>query len=122
MNKTVEILSGLKSLSLSVPAIIFTFAAIGNPEPAKEKQIGRPNIVIILADDQGNADAGFQRSPSTISTPSIDKLAESGVVFFRRLCQCLRLCANQGGFAYRPLPATVWFLYCQRFKGRNAIK
>ncbi len=41
----------------------------------------RPNIVIILADDQGNADAGFQRSPSTISTPSIDKLAENGVVF-----------------------------------------
>jgi arylsulfatase A-like enzyme len=81
MNRTVAILSGLKSLSLSVPALVFTFAAVGNPEPAKEKQIGRPNIVIILADDQGNADAGFQRSPSTISTPSIDKLAQSGVVF-----------------------------------------
>ena len=41
----------------------------------------KPNVVIILADDQGNADAGFQRSPATISTPSIDKLAASGVIF-----------------------------------------
>ncbi len=41
----------------------------------------KPNIVIILADDQGNADVGFQRSPSVIATPSIDKIAESGVVF-----------------------------------------
>ncbi len=41
----------------------------------------RPNIVIILSDDQGNADAGFQRSPSGISTPSIDKLASEGVAF-----------------------------------------
>jgi len=40
-----------------------------------------PNIVIILSDDQGNADAGYQRSPAGISTPSIDKLAADGVVF-----------------------------------------
>lgn len=41
----------------------------------------RPNIIIILSDDQGNADAGFQRSPATISTPAIDNIAKSGVVF-----------------------------------------
>ncbi|WP_165698004.1 sulfatase [Flavobacterium nackdongense] len=41
----------------------------------------KPNVIIILADDQGNADAGFQRSPATLSTPSIDKLAASGVIF-----------------------------------------
>jgi len=70
-----------KSLALSMPAIAFTFAACGNPEQLKEKQFERPNIVIILADDQGNADAGFQRSPSAISTPSIDKLAADGVIF-----------------------------------------
>ena len=49
--------------------------------PGKKVQAAKPNIVIILADDQGNADAGFQRNPSTISTPSIDKLASDGVVF-----------------------------------------
>lgn len=42
---------------------------------------GKPNVVIILADDQGNADAGFQRLPATISTPAIDKLAAGGVIF-----------------------------------------
>lgn len=41
----------------------------------------RPNIVIILTDDQGNADAGYQRSPATVKTPSIDKLAEAGIIF-----------------------------------------
>jgi len=41
----------------------------------------KPNIVIILADDQGNADCGFQRSPSTMLTPSIDKIAADGVIF-----------------------------------------
>jgi len=70
-----------KSLALSMPALLFTFVAFGKSEPPKEKQNGRPNIVIILSDDQGNADAGFQRSPSTMATPSIDKIAASGVVF-----------------------------------------
>jgi len=40
-----------------------------------------PNIVIILTDDQGNADAGYQRSPATVKTPAIDKLAEEGIIF-----------------------------------------
>lgn len=41
----------------------------------------KPNIVIIVSDDQGNADAGFQRSSATVSTPSIDQLASDGIVF-----------------------------------------
>ncbi len=40
-----------------------------------------PNIVLILADDQGYADVSYNpQSPPEVSTPNIDKLAESGVV------------------------------------------
>ena len=42
----------------------------------------KPNIVIIVADDQGYADASFQLShPAEISTPAIDHLASQGMVF-----------------------------------------
>ncbi len=40
-----------------------------------------PNIVVIVSDDQGNADAGYQRVNPIVSTPAIDRLAADGVVF-----------------------------------------
>jgi arylsulfatase A-like enzyme len=59
---------------------LFLFLVILNFNIKAENK-NRPNIVIIVSDDQGNADAGFQRTLSTISTPSIDKLASDGIVF-----------------------------------------
>ena len=45
-------------------------------------QIDRPNIVVIIADDQGYADVSYNpASPPEVSTPNIDKLAESGMIF-----------------------------------------
>ena len=41
----------------------------------------KPNIVIILTDDQGYADVSYNpHSPPEVSTPHIDALANSSVV------------------------------------------
>jgi arylsulfatase A-like enzyme len=46
--------------------------------PASVQAARRPNIVILLADDQGYADTGFQGCKD-IPTPHIDSLAQNGV-------------------------------------------
>ena len=73
----------LLKIKLTIPILMiaFGFASCGEQNRTSNKSKDKPNIVIILSDDQGNADAGYQRSPSTISTPAIDKLASEGVVF-----------------------------------------
>lgn len=40
----------------------------------------RPNIIVIMADDMGYADAGFTGSKE-ILTPNLDRLADEGVIF-----------------------------------------
>lgn len=42
---------------------------------------GRPNIVVILADDQGYGDVSSLNPDSKIPTPQIDRLAREGMVF-----------------------------------------
>jgi arylsulfatase A-like enzyme len=59
-------------LALSVLASVFAVAA-----PA-----GKPNIVVILSDDQGYADISFNpHHPKEVSTPHMDSLAREGVWF-----------------------------------------
>ena len=60
---------------------ILCFAALARPAAVlgQEKR-NKPNILIIVADDMGYADAGFQGCKD-IPTPNIDALAKSGVRF-----------------------------------------
>lgn len=42
----------------------------------------RPNVILVMADDQGWGDAGYQGHPS-LKTPTLDAMASSGVRFTR---------------------------------------
>lgn len=55
--------------------------AAGSPAAAGS----RPNVVVILADDLGYADVGFNGAKD-IQTPHLDRLAESGVKFTQGYC------------------------------------
>lgn len=61
-----------KLLHLFSLGILFT-SAFAQDRPAK------PNVLVIVSDDQGFADAGFQGSKD-IPTPHLDALAKSGVI------------------------------------------
>jgi arylsulfatase A-like enzyme len=43
----------------------------------------KPNIIVIVSDDQGYADVGFQGQSKDVPTPHLDALARSGVICTR---------------------------------------
>lgn len=49
-------------------------------EPASARAATRPNVILIISDDQAWTDFGFMGHPA-IRTPSLDRLAEQGVLF-----------------------------------------
>lgn len=46
-----------------------------------DKKSTSPNVILILADDLGFADVGFNGYTDIPTTPNIDKIAEAGVIF-----------------------------------------
>jgi arylsulfatase A-like enzyme len=48
---------------------------------AKQNNLSRPNIVLIVSDDQGYADSSCYEHPKEVDTPNIDSLADEGVRF-----------------------------------------
>jgi arylsulfatase A-like enzyme len=71
----------------SVTVVVALLAASGGAEAAEEGT-GRPNIVLIVADDLGFSDIGSYGSE--IETPHIDRLAEDGLRFtqFYNMAKC----------------------------------
>lgn len=61
-------------------ACCLTVAGLGSSAPANE--LGKPNIVLILSDDQAWSDYGFM-GHEHIETPHLDSLARSGATFRR---------------------------------------
>jgi uncharacterized sulfatase len=57
--------------------LLVTFGACA---PEQRADAARPNIVLLISDDQDNAHLGFQGHPLAHS-PNIDRLAEAGMIF-----------------------------------------
>ena len=70
--------SSLKARAwLTFIAVLVTAGVIGDVSVLRAQEQKKPNIVVILADDLGNADLGYRGSD--IKTPNIDELASEGV-------------------------------------------
>src|SRR4051812_17246380 len=91
----VAMLVSLTCVFTQAPAIAANAAGGARP---------RPNVVIIVADDMGFADVGFNDSPD-IKTPNIDRLAKSGVrldqFYVQPLCSPTRAALMTGRYPMR---------------------
>ena len=61
---------------------------IGCKQSIKIPNDSKPNIIIILADDQGFGDVSFNQHSSPAFTPSIDRIAKTGIVFTQGYAAC----------------------------------
>ena len=59
-------------------AVLVVSTALAAATPAATPATAQPNILIIVADDLGYADVGFNGG-KVIATPNLDRLAASGV-------------------------------------------
>ncbi|MFA6174188.1 MAG: sulfatase-like hydrolase/transferase [Kiritimatiellales bacterium] len=66
----------LRFAGFVIPAVMVASASFGEDTPAC-----KPNIIVILTDDQGYADLGVQGSVKDIRTPNIDRLTKQGARF-----------------------------------------
>lgn len=86
-----------KIASFILTALVF--GGIGNAL-AQNKQAPRPNILVIMADDAGYNDFGFQTNDPVIrkATPHIDSIAKEGM-HFRQAYVSANVCApSRAGF------------------------
>jgi len=72
--------------SLKILTLVGVLAVACSPKKVQEASTNivlvneKPNVIIILTDDQGYKDVGFNGSPD-IRTPNIDRIAKNGAVF-----------------------------------------
>lgn len=80
-------------------------ASIGSYLAAEEEASSQPNIILLMSDDQGWGDVGFNGHPD-IKTPALDEMAKNGIKFDRfyaaaPLCSPTRGSCLTGRFPFR---------------------
>src|SRR5688572_21397268 len=60
-----------------VAAVVLVFVVLGGPRLAAAEP-GKPNVVVILADDFGYGSVGCYGAPAGVETPNLDRLAREG--------------------------------------------
>jgi len=103
-----DCMKSIKSFAGGLYLIAFIASVIGGAAALAEPQRSgaMPNIVIILADDLGYGDPGFQNPDSLIETPNIDRIADEGMVFSdshssSSVCTPTRYALLTGRYAWR---------------------
>lgn len=74
----------MKQVLLSLPLLALTGNANGQTQQSAPVS---PNIILIMADDLGWGDVGFNGHPA-IQTPHLDRLAQEGTIFDRFYTGC----------------------------------
>ena len=72
----------MKFFLLSALRFILVIAFLSTTSLVKAKGTGRPNIIVILTDDQGWGDLSLNGN-TNLQTPNIDSLAKDGASFDR---------------------------------------
>ncbi|MDF1746130.1 MAG: arylsulfatase [Gimesia sp.] len=61
------------------------FIGTSNAASGANENLARPNVILILSDDQGYGDIGFHGNPK-IKTPHLDRMAKEGIELSRFYC------------------------------------
>ncbi len=75
--KTIPRRTFLKGAGCASAGLLFAASGHGSPRPAK-----RPNIILIMTDDQGWGQTGYYNHP-ILKTPNLDAMAANGLRFDR---------------------------------------
>ena len=95
--------------SIIVLIFVFFLDLLGNSCLVEAQSVNRPNIIVIMADDLGYADVGFNGCKD-IPTPNIDRLATSGARFTSAYVTAPNCGPSRAGFITGRLQSTFgWY-------------
>jgi arylsulfatase A-like enzyme len=94
----------MRSIAIMVPAFCGGLMLLSASAFSRESSPDRPNVILIITDDQGYGDLGFHGNPK-IRTPHLDRLARQSVqlklFYVSPVCSPTRASLLTGRYNYR---------------------